>query len=206
MLWPAVNFREALSTAVLAAVCLLPGCGSDPPPPAELTPAAAAARIEQRWANDELNHFWIEFHSDTLIECGVEHGLWKLSDVTDDNGHLWSTIYRLTPKGEAAVTSIHLQQSGRGHQMLLKGPYTVEIHSITEGAQPDTRYVAFRWDMDWDKAPQGLKACVPRFELSGTRTAVFELHGTQWRFTGYLHSEQAPATQPGSTPVFDKFR
>jgi hypothetical protein len=194
--------------AVLLASWLLTGCASDAPPPPELTPAEAAARISQRWAHGELNHFRVALHSDTLIECGVNNGLWKLSEVTDDKGYAWSTIYRLTDKGREAVTAISLKESGRGHEILLKGPYRVEINS----GQPNTKNVAFRWDIDWDKAPEGLKACVPRFELSGTETAIFELNGQEWRFASYLNPEEAPAPQqdntppPDNTPVFDKFR
>ena len=70
------NFRNAMATIVVAVSCATAGCSSDPPPPPELTPAAASAQISQRWDMEELNHFTIVFHSDTLIECGVKTELW----------------------------------------------------------------------------------------------------------------------------------
>ena len=206
MSWRNLSPRDGITAAImLLAGCLLNGCASSPPPPPDLTPGEAAARISQRWAHGELNHFRVALHSDTLVECGVNNGLWKLSEVTDDKGSAWSTIYRLTDKGRDAVTSIDLKESGRGHEILLKGPYRIEINGITDGAQPNTKNVAFRWDIDWDKAADGLKACVPRFELSGTQTAIFELDGQQWRFASYLNPEDVPPQQD-SAPAFDKFR
>jgi hypothetical protein len=38
-------------------------------------------------------------------------------------------------------------------RFLLKGPYRIEVNGITDGSQPGTKQVAFRWDIDWDKAP-----------------------------------------------------
>jgi hypothetical protein len=90
----------------------------------------------------------------------------------------------------------------------------VEITGITDGSQPNTKNVAFRWDIDWDKAPADLKACLPRFELSGNETAVFVLNGTEWAFDSYLNPEDmappdnsapAPAAAP-STPVLSTLR
>src|ERR1051326_8027871 len=157
------SFNRSLTAGLILGSGLLSGCASDPPPPPDLTPDQAAARIAERWAHAELNHFRVALHSDTLIACGVDNGLWRLSEVTDEKGYAWSTIYQLTDKGKEAVSSISLQESGRGHEILLKGPYRVEVNSITEAAQPNTRNVVFRWDIDWDKAPPGLKACVPRY-------------------------------------------
>jgi len=100
------------------------------------------------WSQEQMNHFKVTFHSDSLIECGVKNDLWKLEEVTDRNGNAWSTTYRLTDKGSRMLTAIDLQESGRGHQILLKGPYRIEVTGITNGSQPDTRNVAFRWDID----------------------------------------------------------
>src|SRR5437868_14809227 len=106
------SFKGAIAAVAMAASCLLSGCASDPPPPPVLTPSQAAARISERWARDELNHFRVALHSDTLIGCGVYNGLWKLSEVTDEKGYAWSTLYRLTDKGKQAVSAISLQESG----------------------------------------------------------------------------------------------
>lgn len=186
-----------LGFIVLAAGCVTLGCSSDPPPPPELTPAEAAYRISEMWSRGEMNHFRVTFHSDTLVDCGVRNDLWKLVEVTDRNGNAWSTVYQLTEKGSQVVTAASVKESGRGHEFLLKGPYKVEITGITEGSQPGTRNVAFRWDIDWDKAPAEMKACLPRFELSGNETAVFQLNGNEWTFVSYLNPEDM--TLPDNT-------
>ncbi|HLY19722.1 MAG TPA: hypothetical protein VKR61_20995 [Bryobacteraceae bacterium] len=182
---------------LLTAAGAMIGCGSDPPPPPDLTPPAAAAAISQKWAQEQMNHFKVTFHSDDLVECGVKNDLWKLVEVTDRNGNAWSTAYRLTDKGNKIVTAISLKESGRGHEILLKGPYRIEINGITDGAQPYTKNVAFRWDIDWDKSPVDLKACLPRFELSGNSVALFQLDqsGTFWNFISYLNPEDIPPPQ-----------
>jgi hypothetical protein len=130
--------------------------------------------------------------------------------VTDSKGNAWSTTYRLTDKGSNIVTQINLKESGRGHEVLLKGPYRIEVsgNGITDGSQPNTKQVAFRWDIDWDKASDDLKACLPRFELSGNQTALFQLDGNNtWVFVSYMNPEdviQAPPPPPpdgGSAPA-----
>ena len=153
-----------------------------------------------------MNHFKVTFHSDDLVECGVKNDLWKLVEVTDRNGNAWSTTYRLTEKGSKIVTAISLKESGRGHEILLKGPYRIEVNGITDGSQPGTKQVAFRWDIDWDKAPDDLKACIPRFELSGNEVALFQLDNITWRFVSYLNPEEIvtpppPDGAPAPTPV-----
>ena len=55
-----------------------------------------------------------------------------------------------------------------------------------------TKNVAFRWDIDWDRAPEDLKSCIPRFELSGNEVALFQLDNITWRFTSYLNPEEIP--------------
>jgi len=207
----AIRPRNALGFIVLAGGCLTLGCSSDPPPPPELTAGEAAYRISERWAREEMNHFRVTFHSDTLVECGVKNDLWKLVEVTDHNGNAWSTVYQLTEKGAKIVTAASLKESGRGHEILLRGPYKVEITGITEGSQPNLRNVAFRWDIDWDKAPDDLKACLPRFELSGNETAVFQLNGMEWAFESYLNPEDTTAPDgspaaPPSAPVISTLR
>lgn len=208
------KFRRGygFACALAAAFCAMLGCGSDPPPPPDLTPQDAAAQISQKWAAGEMNHFKVTFHSDDLVECGVKNELWKLVEVTDKNGNAWTTTYRLTDKGSNLVTAINLKESGRGHEILLKGPYRIEINGITDGAQPNTKNVAFRWDIDWDKVSEEIKACMPRFELSGKETALFQLDATGWKFQSYLNPEDiqlqqdaggAPAPPPVAVPPQD---
>jgi hypothetical protein len=204
------NFRNSLAVLLVAAFGALTGCGSDPPPPPDLDPQTAANAIAQLWVHEQMNHFKVTFHSDDLIECGVRNDLWKLVEVTDSKGNAWSTTYRLTDKGGKIVTQINLKESGRGHEILLKGPYRIEVggNGITDGSQPNTKQVAFRWDIDWDKASDDLKACLPRFELSGNQTALFQLdNNNTWVFVSYMNPEdviQAPPPPPpdgGSAPA-----
>jgi len=195
-------FRCGMAALLAAAAGGLAACRSDPPPPADLVPQTAAAAIMGLWSQEQMNHFKVTFHSDSLIECGVKNDLWKLEEVTDRNGNAWSTTYRLTDKGSRMLTAIDLQESGRGHQILLKGPYRIEVTGITNGSQPDTRNVAFRWDIDWDKASGDLKACLPRFELSGNQVALFRLENNQWTFVSYLNSDDTqPPDAAAGTPV-----
>lgn len=179
------RLRISFAALSLVAFGTLIGCGSDPPPRPELAPQAAAEAITGLWSQEQMNHFKVTFHSDDLIECGVKNDLWKLAEITDRNGNAWSTAYRLTDKGGKVVTAINLKESGRGHEILLKGPYRIEVTSIVDGTQPDTKNVLFRWDIDWDKAPADLKACIPRFELSGNQVAVFQLDNNNWKFASY---------------------
>jgi hypothetical protein len=200
-----LNLRNGVAVLLIAASSALIGCASDPPPPPDLAPEAAAAAITQLWSQEHMNHFKVTFHSDDLIECGVKNDLWKLVEVTDHSGNAWSTTYRLTEKGGKAVTAISLKESGRGHEILLKGPYRIEVNGITDGGQPGTKQVSFRWDIDWDKASDDLKACIPRFELSGSEVALFQLDNNNWRFASYLNPEDivappAPDGQPAPTP------
>ena len=187
-----------MAALLLAAASAMVGCGSDPPPPPELTPPFAGGAIAQKWSQEQMNHFKVTFHSDELVECGVKNDLWKLVEITDKNGNAWTTTYRLTDKGNKIVTAINLKESGRGHEMLLKGPYRIEVNSITDGSQPNTKNVGFRWDVDWDKAPEDLKACVPRFELSGTSVALFTLDNNQWVFASYLNPEEITPPPDGA--------
>jgi|HubBroStandDraft_1064217.scaffolds.fasta_scaffold03341_3 hypothetical protein len=195
--------RNGMTVLLAAAIGALVGCGSDPPPPPELLPQDAAAAIVQLWSQEQMNHFKVTFHSDDLVECGVKNDLWKLVEVTDRNGNAWSTTYRLTDRGSKIVTAIGLKESGRGHEILLKGPYRIEVNGISDGSQPFTKQVAFRWDIDWDKAPDDLKACIPRFELSGSEVALFQLDNTGWKFVSYLNPEeiQAPPPPPDGAPA-----
>jgi hypothetical protein len=181
-----VILRGVFAIVALAAFGTMTGCmGGDPEIP-PLTPAQAAALISERWSQDELNHFRVVFHSDTLIPCGVSNGLWKLGEITDRGGNLRMSVYQLTDKGHRVMTAVGLRESGRGHEVLLKGPYRLEVTAITEGSQPNLRNVAFRWDLDWAKAPADLKVCLPRFEMSGGETAVFEYNEEGgWKFTSY---------------------
>jgi YD repeat-containing protein len=196
-----LNLRGAGTVLLAASLGALVGCGSDGPPPPDLAPQAAAEAIVQQWSQEQMNHFKVTFHSDNLVECGVRNDLWKLVEVTDRNGNAWTTTYRLTDKGSKIVTAIGLKESGRGHEILLKGPYRIEVNGITDGTQPNTKNVAFRWDIDWDKAPEDLKACLPRFELSGNEVALFQLDNNGWRFTSYLNAEEIQALpQPDSGP------
>lgn len=182
------------AAAIMTASFMTIGCSSEARP-ADLTPAAAGAIISQNWSQDLLNHFRIVFHSDTLIECGVKSDLWKLSE-TIDRGYK-RTSYQLTEKGSKILFAIDLKESGKGHEITLRGPYRLEIIGITPGTQPEIRNVELRWEVDWDKAPAELKACVPKFELSGHEVAIFSQHDTGWKLLSYLKPEDAvPAPQP----------
>jgi len=198
-----LSFRNGMIVLSVAAIGALVGCGSDPPPPPDLAPQAAAAAIAQLWSQEQMNHFKVTFHSDDLVECGVKNDLWKLVEVTDRNGNAWSTTYRLTDRGSKIVTAISLKETGRGHEILLKGPYRIEVTGITDGSQPNTKNVAFRWDIDWDKAPDDLKACIPRFELSGNQVALFQLDNNNWRFVSYVNPEEIQAPPPPPPPAAD---
>src|SRR5690349_25049556 len=92
--------RNVAVVVATAAVCLASGCSSDPEP-AELTAADAAAQISQKWSRDELNHFPVTFHSDSLIGCGIQNDLWKRVE-TAHQGFTFST-YQLTEAGRKAV-------------------------------------------------------------------------------------------------------
>jgi len=193
---------RGLMAVMGAAVLVLAGCGSsDPPPPPDLTPDYAAATIRDLWSQEQMNHFKVTFHSDDLVECGVKNDLWKLVEVTDSKGNAWSTTYQLTDKGSKIVTSINLQESGRGHQILLKGPYLIEVNGITDGSQPNTKNVSFHWEIDWDKASSDLKACLPRFELSGDKVALFELDNNNWKFSSYMNPEDIPPPDNSAPPA-----
>lgn len=191
-----LNLRHGATVLLVIAIGALVSCASDPPPPPDLTPQMAAAAIAQLWSQEQMNHFKVTFHSDDLVECGVKNDLWKLVEVTDRNGNAWSTTYRLTDRGSQIVTAISLKESGRGHEILLKGPYRIEVTGITDASQPGAKQVAFRWDIDWDKAPADLKACIPRFELSGNQVALFQLDNNDWKFVSYLNPEEIQAPPP----------
>ncbi len=187
----------------MAAVCMAVGCSSepDPPPQAEdLSPIMASNLISQKWSHDELNHFTVTFHSDTLIGCGLQNDLWRPLETH----HLGFTIntYELTEAGRKALFAIDLKESGKFHELILHGPYVLEVTGITPGSDPDTRQAAIRWDIDWGKAPAGLKACLPRFELSGSQVAFFKLTGLEWSFLSFLKpADVAAPSQATSGPA-----
>lgn len=187
--------RKAAALLAVAAVCITAGCSSapDPPPqPEELSPSVASALILQKWSNNELNHFTVTFHSDTLIDCGIQNDLWKR--VERPYRGFQVVTYELTDAGRKALFAIDLKDSGKLHEVILQGPYAVEVTGITPGSDPDTRQAAIRWDLDWEKAPAGLKACFPRVELSGSQTALFKISGPQWSFLSFLTPTTAPAS------------
>ncbi len=155
--------RKAAVALTMVAVCMAVGCslGPDPPPqPGDLNPIGASTLISQKWSHDELNHFTVRFHSDTLIGCGIQNDLWKHVEVPY-NGFTIST-YHLTEAGRKALFAIDLKESGKFHEITLQGPYLVEVTGITPGSQPDMRQAAIRWEIDWNKAPAGLKACLTK--------------------------------------------
>jgi len=190
------SVAAALAVAVSAATI---GCSSDREPQ-ELTALSAGALISQKWAQDELNHFRISFHSDTLVECGVKNDLWKLAEISD-RGYTW-TAYRLTEKGSKVLFAIDLKESGKGHAITLRGPYRFDVTRITPGSDPDSRNVEFHWEIDWNKAPDELKTCIPKFELSGSEIALFKLSGRNWTFVSYSNPEDAPA--PPASAALEK--
>jgi hypothetical protein len=180
------KFSNIAAAAVITASLTMLGCSSEAQP-VDLTPMLASALISQKWSRNELNHFKVNFHSDTLIACGVQNDLWKRVEVTE-RGYVWNA-YKLTEKGNKALFSIDLKDSGKGHEITVRGPYTFEITGIAPGSQPDTRNVELRWEIDWEKAPAEVKACVPKFELSGHEVALFKLVGPDWMFLNYLKPE-----------------
>ena len=201
------DLRTRLTVTVLVTIvsCAMTGCSSEPPPPPELTQALAGALITEKWSQEEMNHYRVVFHSDTLVECGVKNGLWKLTQVTDREGNAWTSTYQLTGRGRQILTSIDLKESGRGHELVLKGPYRSLITSMVEGNPPNTRKVGFRWEIDWDKAPGDLKECLPRFELTGNEGALFALNEqTQvWSLVSALKPEDVGAPAAAGS-VLDK--
>jgi hypothetical protein len=185
--------RNAAVVFAMAAICMV-GCSSDPDPPPQpddLTPNRAGTLIMQKWSRDEFNHFTVTFHSDTVIACGIQYDLWK-RDETPYQG-VTMVSYQLTGAGRKALLAIDLKESGKFHEVILQGPYLVEVTGISPGSQPDILQAPIRWDIDWNKAPAGLKACLPRFELSGSQVALFKLDGLHWSFLSFLRPEDATA-------------
>jgi hypothetical protein len=194
--------RKAAVVLAMAALCTAVGCSSEPDPPPEpedLSPSVASALILQKWSHDELNHFTVTFHSDTLIACGIQNDLWKRVE-TPYRGFTIST-YQLTETGRKALFAIDLKEAGKFHEVILQGPYLVEVTGIAPGSQPDMRQAAIRWDIDWNKAPAGLKACLPRYELSGSQVALFKLSGQQWTFLSFLNPADANAPSQATDPT-----
>ena len=179
--------RNAVVAVAMAAVGMAVGCSSDPDPPPQpedLSLSEASNLIAQKWSHDELNHFTVTFHSDTLIGCGIQNDLWKHAEIPYQGFTI--NTYQLTETGRKILFAIDLKEAGKFHEVTLRGPYHVEVTGITPGSQPDMRQVAIRWEIDWDNAPAGLKACLPRFELSGSNVALFKLIGLQWSFLSFL--------------------
>lgn len=196
------HLKNIIAVIAMAAGGTTVGCSSDPQP-AELTPILASSLISQRWSREELNHFTVTFHSDTLIGCGVQNDLWKMVE-TVDRGFTRNT-YQLTDKGNKELFAIDLKESGKSHEITLRGPYHFEVTNIAPGGQPELRQVEIHWEIDWDKAPAELKACVPKFEMSGAQVALFKLFGLEWRFLSYLKPEDVIAPpQDAAPPSLDK--
>jgi hypothetical protein len=188
------HYRKRITVLVITAGLL--GCSSEPPLP-ELAAPAASALISEKWSQDLMNHFAVSFHSDTLIECGVSHELWKLVETTE-RGYT-RKAYELTPKGSKVLFAIDLQGGAKLHEITLRGPYRFEITNILPGPEPDSRKVEFHWEIDWDKAPPDLKLCLPKFELAGTLVGLFKLDGQQWRFVSY--SKPGSSSPQGNPPA-----
>ena len=188
--------RNVIAVLVMTASCTMLGCSSEPPLP-ELTESTASALISQKWSQDLMNHFAVSFHSDTLIECGVGNDLWKLVESTD-HGYT-RKAYELTQKGSKVLFAIDLKGGARLHEITLRGPYRFDITNITPGPDPASRRVEFRWEIDWDKAPPELKACLPKFELAGSPVGLFKLEGQDWRFVSYSKPESSGP--PGNSPA-----
>jgi hypothetical protein len=180
--------KKVVAALAMAVACLAAGCSSSPDLPPDLTPNLASALISQRWSHEELNHFTVTFHSDTLIACGIQNDLWK--HVETQHEGLTISTNQLTEAGKKALFAIDLKESGKFHEVILQGPYLVEPTGMTPGGQPDQRQVAIRWEIDWAKAPAGVKACFPRFELSGTQVALFQLAGQGWNFLSFLKATE----------------
>src|SRR5450755_175759 len=107
--------RLTVTVLVTIVSSAMTGCSSEPATPPELTQALAGALIAERWSQEEMNHYRVVFHSDTLVECGVKNDLWRLTQVTDREGNAWTSTYQLTERGRQILTSIDLKESGRGH-------------------------------------------------------------------------------------------
>jgi len=199
--------RSFLGITVTVVGLALTGCAEDAPPVPELTPAWAAGAIADKWAHEELNHFRVVFHSDSLVQCGVQNDLWTLNELKDQNGNPLTSKYQLTARGQKILTDIDLKESGRGHSVVLKGPYRSEITAIVDGTQPNLKKVGFRWLIDWDKAPGDLKACLPRFELSGNEGALFVINDPSqpWMLASLLRPDEVGAPAGGGS-VLDKLR
>jgi hypothetical protein len=197
-------FTNVCTVIILASTCTMTGCFSDPPLP-DLTPAMVRDMIMQKWSQEEFNHFRIVFHSDTVIDCGVSNDLWKLSEIKDRSGAVSTTRHELTEKGRKVLTAIDLQASGKRHAIVLKGPYRVDVTSITDGSTPNVKTAALRWEIDWDKAPADLKVCLPRFELTGYEVGRFELSDRDWRFLSFVRPDD-PSAPPRTSSALDQVR
>ena len=190
--------RNAAAAFAMAVVCLAAGCGSDPAP-VELSPTDASALISQKWSREEPDHFTVTFHSESVIECGIQHDLWKRVE-TSHQGFTINT-YQLTEVGRKAVFAIDLKESGKFHEIILRGPYLIEVKRIGPGSDPALRQVEIHWDIDWDKAPAGLKACLPRFELSGSQMALFQRFGQEWKFVSLIKPAEAAPQAAAPSPA-----
>jgi hypothetical protein len=196
--------RATAALLAIAAASITVGCSSDPdppPPPPDLSPALASMLINQKWTQDGWPHYTVTFHSDTLIACGEQNNLWKRVETPRDGVTL--VAYNLTDAGRKAMFSADLKESGKFHEVILQGPYLNEINNIAP-LSPDMRQVAFHWEIDWNKAPAEMKACLPRFELSGSQAALFKLDGQLWTLASFLKPGEVPAapTTDGGGKVF----
>ena len=74
-----------------------------------------------------------------------------------------------------------------------------------DGPQPNLKKVGFRWTIDWDKAPEDMKACFPQFELTGNEGALFAINDpTQpWMVASLLKADEVGAAG-ASGSVLDK--
>ncbi|MHB8524516.1 MAG: hypothetical protein ACYDH9_27695, partial [Limisphaerales bacterium] len=117
------HLRNVIGVVAMAAGCMAVGCSSEPQT-TDLTSIGATTLISQRWSRDEMNHFQVSFSSDTLIECGVQNDLWKLAETVDRG--FTRTAFQLTERGRKALFAIDLKESGKLHEITLRGPYRFE--------------------------------------------------------------------------------
>jgi hypothetical protein len=69
------------------------------------------------------------------------------------------------------------------------------------GHSPVARSIAERWRLG---SRPDLKACVPRFELSGSQVALFRLVGQEWSLLSFLNPTDAIATSSNAPAPGDR--